>query len=120
MSEMMIDLRLSLLAGLQSLPIWVLRRPEGWLKDLRGDGLWEQFIADGLTRYARCCDFAFSIYRAIALHAVQQTGVSIGELGLAPDLKDGIETGRLLPKWREAKFFVRSFGSHQPFLFGSN
>ncbi|QIE55638.1 hypothetical protein G5B40_09345 [Pikeienuella piscinae] len=102
----MVDLRLSMLAREQGLPIWVLPRPEGWLRHIRSEGLWEKFRASGLTHhteYARKVDWSFSIYRQIANSALATAGLTPADLGLDADLAHGLRTGVTPRLWRRGR-----------------
>lgn len=106
MSEIMVDLRMSIMARMQGLPIWIVPRPAGWLEHIKSDGLWEIFGAGALTHhtdFARGFDWSFDIYRGIANTAIAQAGINIGDLGLDPDLQNGLQTGTVPKSWAVSK-----------------
>ena len=101
-SEIMVDLRLSIMARTQGLPIWVVPRPDGWLEHIKSDGLWEIFSAGALTHHtdhARKLDWSFDIYREIANSAIAGAGIDMDSLGLDPDLQNGLVTGATPRDW---------------------
>ncbi len=103
MSEVMVDLRISILARAQGLPIWVVPRPLKWLEHIPSEGLWEVFGTGGLTHhteFARGFDWSFDIYRSIANTAIAQAGLDLDDLDLDSDLRNGLLTGNTPNDWK--------------------
>lgn len=103
LGEVMVDLRLSLLAREQDLPIWVMPRPARWLEPIQGPGLWNIMKASHLTchtREARTIDWSFGIYRGITRAALAEIGIEASALGLDPELQRGLDTGIAPSAWR--------------------
>lgn len=104
--DVMVDLRFSLLAREQGLPIWCVVRPEGWLAPMANEGLWEA-MRTGVTHHtteARRHDWSFAHYRAIANRALAAAGDSgRAALRLDPELAHGLETGTPPLLWRPGR-----------------
>ena len=102
--QVMVDLRLSLAAREQGLPIWCVARPEGWLAPMENEGLWEVMKA-GLTHRhtaeARRHDWSFARFRAVARDALAGAGPDgRAALGLDPELAHALATGTPPLSWR--------------------
>ncbi|WP_340110623.1 hypothetical protein [Pikeienuella sp. HZG-20] len=106
LSEVMVDLKLSVLAREQGLPIWVVPREENWLRFIGTDGLWEKLSAGALThhtRFASKIDWSFGLYREIANSALDAAGLTPADLGLDADLAHGLRTGATPRLWRRGR-----------------
>ena len=102
--DVMVDLRFSLLAREQRLPIWCPARPEGWLELIHPEGLW-QVMKRSVTHHtleARRHDWSFAFYRELANDALRAAGLSPDDpaLGLDPALARGLATGAPPLAWR--------------------
>ena len=102
--EVMVDLRFSLLARERRLPIWSPPRPEGWLRLIHPEGLW-QIMKRSVTHHtleARRHDWSFAVYREIANDALQAAGLSPDDpdLRLDPELARSLVTGLPPTVWR--------------------
>lgn len=116
MDRVMVDLRFSLMAREQGLPIWCPARPEGWLTALDGEGLWQE-MRRSLTHHtveARRHDWSFDVYRAIAIAALSGIDdTARATLGLDPGLERALETGSPPAPWRAN---LRTFGRRTEYL----
>ena len=105
LSEVMVDLRLSLLARERRLPIWCLPRPPGWLTVLHPEGLWQE-MRRTVTHHsieAREHDWSFEVYREIAREALSGLDPEArSTLSLDPELEQGLTTGAIPFLWRTA------------------
>jgi hypothetical protein len=120
-AEIMVDLRLSLLARDAGLPIWVLPRTAGWLHFLKTEGLWDLFSAGKLTHHtahARPRDFSFEVYRQIALDAMSRVGLEMDDLDLSCDLRHGLHTGAVPAFWRESRISAMKRTAYMGILTG--
>jgi hypothetical protein len=106
-SKVMVDLRLSREARRHGLPIFAVARPEGWLRFLGGEGLWEAFRGR-LTHHtaeARRHDWSFEAYRRLTLAMFERVfgGFDVDSalaLGLDEELVGGLATGATPAAWR--------------------
>ncbi len=102
LSDPMVDLRLSILARMQGLPIWVVPRSEGWLQSVETDNPSETDSNAALTHhtdFARGFDWSFDIYRTMANTAIAEAGIDVTELGLEADLQNSLQTGTVPKSW---------------------
>lgn len=120
-SDIMVDLRLSLLARDAGLPIWVIPREANWLHFLKTEGLWEVYKTGELTHHtthARRQDFSFEIYRQVALEAISRAGLQLEDMDLSSDLRHGLQTGAIPVFWRESRVSVMKRNDYMSILSG--
>lgn len=121
-SEIMVDLRLSLLARDNNLPIWVVPRHEGWLQFLNTEGLWNQFSVGSLTHhthFSRNQDFSFNRYRQLTLDAMRRAGIDLDDLDLGADLRNGLENGVTPKVWCGSRISFQKRNSYANILLGN-
>lgn len=105
--DVMVDLQFSILARDAGLPIWCLPRREGWLTNIKSEGLWSVFSVGIITHHtdhARRHDWSFQTYRDIANRAMDgvddAAGLAAFRASLDPDLRAGFQTGEVPMAWR--------------------
>ena len=103
LGEVMVDLKLSLAAAEQELPIWCVARPKSWLRPLTNQGLWEQYRRriTHHTHEIRRHDWSFARYREIALRALE--GLEGGGFRIDPELERALGTGEPPSAWRRSR-----------------
>ena len=104
--DVMVDLRFSLLAREQGLPIWCVRRPAGWLSLIHPEGLW-QTMRRSVTHHtieARRHDWSFAVYREIANDALRRAHLEPEDpcVALDAELAHGLRHGAVPSVWRTA------------------
>ncbi|ETX13463.1 hypothetical protein OCH239_10125 [Roseivivax halodurans JCM 10272] len=110
LAEVMLDLKVSLAARKSGLPIWVLPRPNDWLRAIPVEGLWERFKSAGLTPHtylARPIDWSFKNYSELAQNSLSEAGLRAEDIGMAPELVNALKTGDIPESWREGTTSTR-------------
>ncbi|MBM2575897.1 hypothetical protein JQC91_06240 [Jannaschia sp. Os4] len=111
--NIMVDLRLSLAARAADLPIWVLPRAEGWLRNLKTPGLFALFTSGVVTHHseeARRHDWSFDRYAPMVRAALDRLGDDAAaravRASLDPDLVAALEEGRTPMAWAPSRLLL--------------
>ncbi|MDA9224788.1 hypothetical protein N9P17_07790 [Tateyamaria sp.] len=96
-----VDLKISLIARKNGLPIWVLPRSANWLQHIPMVGLYDQMSSRMThhTEYARDVDWSFAIYRDIANSALKRVCLPVEALQLSQELTMALKTGNVPRDW---------------------
>lgn len=115
LAEVMVDLRLSLAAAEQGLPIWCVSRPKSWLRQITNEGLWEQYRKriTHHTHEIRKHDWSFARYRGIAVQALERCERRSGAFRIDAELEHALKTGAPPTAWRRSRI---SYGRRAEYL----
>ncbi|WP_165855395.1 glycosyltransferase [Marinobacter sp. JSM 1782161] len=112
--DVMVDLRFSILAKQQGMPLVCVARPEYWLKALvQGEGLYQDFLFKKTIHTEQVIAHApwgFSIYSDIVLNSVGETFEHKDDYLLSAELYDqefikGVREGFVPENWLETKLY---------------